>query len=105
MDAWRIPVVQGNRDSAAWGLLRQFLLEVALSAPGIQFVDSTTVIGMREPGGPDRVSVDSTGGVLKADVVVGADGVYSVTRRFVSPDHPTVGYAGYMLWRGLVPEG
>ncbi len=103
-DAWRIPVVEGNRDSAAWGLVRQFLLEVALSTAGIEFIDSTTVIGVREPAGPDRVSVDSTGGVLTADIVVGADGVYSVTRRFVSPDHPTAGYAGYMLWRGLVPE-
>lgn len=32
----------------------------------------------------------------------GADGVYSVTRRFVSLGHPAASYAGYMLWRGLV---
>jgi 2-polyprenyl-6-methoxyphenol hydroxylase-like FAD-dependent oxidoreductase len=104
VDAGRIPVVSGNRDSAAWGLVRQFLLEVALRTAGIEFTESTTVNGVREPLEPGRVSVDSTQGVLTADVVVGADGVYSVTRRFVAPDHPAAAYAGYMLWRGLVAE-
>ncbi len=104
VDAARIPVVSGNRDSAAWGLVRQFLLEAALRTPGIEFIESTTVTGVREPGEAGRVSADSTGGVFTADVAVGADGVYSVMRRFVAPDHPAADYAGYMLWRGLVPE-
>jgi 2-polyprenyl-6-methoxyphenol hydroxylase-like FAD-dependent oxidoreductase len=104
VDARRIPVVNGNRESAAWGLVRQFLLKVALRTGGIEFLESTTVSSVREPVEPGRVSVDSTSGALTADVVVGADGVYSVTRRFVAPDHPAAGYAGYMLWRGLVPE-
>lgn len=105
VDAARIPVVSGNRDSAAWGLVRQFLLEAALRTAGIEFVESTTVTGVREPPAePGRASIDSTGGIFTADVVVGADGVYSVTRRFVAPDHPAARYAGYMLWRGLVPE-
>lgn len=37
-------------------------------------------------------------------MAVGADGVCSVMRRFVAPDHPAALYAGYMLWRGLVRE-
>jgi 2-polyprenyl-6-methoxyphenol hydroxylase-like FAD-dependent oxidoreductase len=104
VDAERIPVVSGNRDSAAWGLVRQFLLEVALRTADIEFMESTTVTGVQEPLEAGRVSIDSTKGALTADVVVGADGVYSVTRRFVAPDHPAAAYAGYMLWRGLVPE-
>ncbi len=104
IDAGPIPVVSGNRDSAAWGLVRQFLLEVALREAGIEVIQSTTVTGVREPVEPGRVSVDSTGGIFTADVVVGADGVYSVTRPFVAPDHPAARYAGYLLWRGLVPE-
>jgi 2-polyprenyl-6-methoxyphenol hydroxylase-like FAD-dependent oxidoreductase len=104
VDAGRIPVVSGNRDSAAWGLVRQYLLEAARSAAGLEFRESTTVTGVREAAPAGRVSVDSTGGVLSGDVVVGADGVYSVTRRFVAPEQPAAGYAGYMLWRGLVPE-
>ncbi len=104
VDAGRVPVVSGNRDSAAWGLVRQFLLEVALRTAGVEFMESTTVTGVREPGEAARADVDSSRGVLSADVVVGADGVYSVVRRFVAPDHPAAEYAGYMLWRGLVPE-
>ncbi|HXW46655.1 MAG TPA: FAD-dependent monooxygenase [Streptosporangiaceae bacterium] len=104
VDAARIPVVSGNRDSAAWGLVRQFLLEAAQRAPGIEFIESTTVTAVREPGEAGRVSADSTRGALTADVAVGADGVYSVLRRYVAPDRPAAGYAGYMLWRGLVPE-
>jgi 2-polyprenyl-6-methoxyphenol hydroxylase-like FAD-dependent oxidoreductase len=103
-DAARIPVVSGNRPSAAWGLVRQFLLDAALAAAGIEFIESVTVTGVRDhdPGGP--VTLDSTAGTFTADVVVGADGVYSVTRRFVAPGQPAASYAGYMLWRGLVAE-
>jgi 2-polyprenyl-6-methoxyphenol hydroxylase-like FAD-dependent oxidoreductase len=104
IDAGRIPVVSGNRDSAAWGLVRQFLLEVAQRTAGIEFMESTTVTGVLEPTATGEAAVGSTRGTLAADVVVGADGVYSVTRRFVAPDHPAARYAGYMLWRGLVPE-
>ncbi|WP_300605139.1 FAD-dependent monooxygenase [Trebonia sp.] len=104
VDTARVPVVSGNRPSAAWGLVRQFLLDAALAATGIKFVESVTVTGVRDndPGGP--VTLDSTAGTFAADVVVGADGVYSVTRRFVAPDQPAASYAGYMLWRGLVAE-
>jgi 2-polyprenyl-6-methoxyphenol hydroxylase-like FAD-dependent oxidoreductase len=104
VDARRIPLVSGNRPSAAWGLVRQFLLDAALRTAGIEFTESTTVTQVREPAQPGEVSVDSTRGALAGDVVVGADGVYSVMRRFVAPDRPAAQYAGYMLWRGLVPE-
>ena len=103
-DAARIPVVSGNRPSAAWGLVRQFLLDAAMAAKGVEVIESVTVTGVRDhdPGGP--VTLDSTAGAVTADVVVGADGVYSVTRRFVAPGQPAARYAGYMLWRGLVAE-
>jgi 2-polyprenyl-6-methoxyphenol hydroxylase-like FAD-dependent oxidoreductase len=104
LDAARIPVVSGNRPSAAWGLVRQFLLDAVLAAAGVEFIESVTVTGVRDhdPGGPVRL--DSTAGTFTADVVVGADGVYSLTRRFVAPGQPAASYAGYLLWRGLVPE-
>jgi 2-polyprenyl-6-methoxyphenol hydroxylase-like FAD-dependent oxidoreductase len=103
VDAAPIPVVRGNRDSAAWGLVRQYLLEAAQRTAGIEFLESVTVTGVREPGEGGQV-LDSTAGVFAADVIVGADGVYSVTRRFVAPEQPAASYAGYMLWRGLVSE-
>ncbi len=103
VDAARIPVVRGDRDSAGWGLVRQFLLDVVRRTAGIEFIESVIVTGVREPGGPGQV-LDSTAGAFTAEVIVGADGVYSVTRRFVAPEQPAASYAGYMLWRGLVSE-
>jgi 2-polyprenyl-6-methoxyphenol hydroxylase-like FAD-dependent oxidoreductase len=104
VDAARIPVVSGNRPSAAWGLIRQFLLDAALAVPGIEFSESVTVTGVRDHDQDGQITVDSTAGSFAADVVIGADGVYSVTRRFVAPGQPAASYAGYMLWRGLVAE-
>jgi len=38
------------------------------------------------------------------DVVVGADGLNSVTRASVAPEHHANSYVGYATWRGLVAE-
>ncbi len=51
-----------------------------------------------------QVALDTAAGVFTADLVIGADSVYSLTRRLVAPGHPHASYAGYMLWRGLVSE-
>jgi 2-polyprenyl-6-methoxyphenol hydroxylase-like FAD-dependent oxidoreductase len=104
VDAAAIPVVSGNRDSAAWGIVRRFLIDHARQMAGVEFIESTTVTAVRDPGAGRRVELETTAGTREADVVVGADGVYSVTRRFVDPARPTASYAGYLLWRGLVSE-
>lgn len=104
VDAARIPVVSGNRPSAAWGLVREFLLDATRTVPGVEFIESVTVTGVRVDDSTGPVVLESTAGAFAADVVVGADGVYSVTRRFVAPEQPTASYAGYLLWRGLVCE-
>jgi 2-polyprenyl-6-methoxyphenol hydroxylase-like FAD-dependent oxidoreductase len=54
----------------------------------------TTVTGVRPDG-----TVVLSGGESRADLVVGADGVHSVTRRSVWPDAPAPRYAGYTSWR------
>jgi 2-polyprenyl-6-methoxyphenol hydroxylase-like FAD-dependent oxidoreductase len=38
-----------------------------------------------------------------ADLIVGADGLWSVVRTAVAGQHPGPAYAGYITWRGLVP--
>lgn len=102
--ATRIPVVGGNRPSAAWSQVRCFLLDAVLAHPDIEFAEAVTVIRVRDHAEAGPVTLDTTAGPRTADVVVGADGVYSTTRRFVSPGQPAARYAGYMLWRGLVAE-
>lgn len=44
------------------------------------------------------------GGASTADLVVGADGVHSVTRRSVWPQAPGPRYVGYTTWRLLAPS-
>jgi 2-polyprenyl-6-methoxyphenol hydroxylase-like FAD-dependent oxidoreductase len=105
VDADRIPLINGNRPSAAWGLLRQFLLDAARATSGIEFTESVTVTGVLDHDQAGPVTLESTAGGFTTDVVVGADGVYSTTRRFVAPEQPAASYSGYMLWRGLVTEG
>lgn len=51
---------------------------------------------------PDGVVVHG-GGTVTADLVVGADGVHSVTRRSLWPDAPGPRYVGYTTWRFIVP--
>lgn len=46
----------------------------------------------------------TTGESQEFDVVVGADGLGSVVRRTVAPEDVRNHYAGYVTWRGLVPE-
>jgi len=38
------------------------------------------------------------------DLVVGADGLNSVTRAVVAPERHRNSYVGYVTWRGLIPE-
>ena len=38
------------------------------------------------------------------DLVIGADGLNSVAREFVDPGRSENSYAGYVTWRGLIPE-
>jgi 2-polyprenyl-6-methoxyphenol hydroxylase-like FAD-dependent oxidoreductase len=46
----------------------------------------------------------ATGERHEFDLVVGADGLGSVTRHAVAPDDDHNEYVGYLTWRGLIPE-
>lgn len=53
----------------------------------------------------DRVVIRfANGSEATADLVVGADGIASITRRAVDGPSTTNAYAGYVGWRGLLPE-
>jgi 2-polyprenyl-6-methoxyphenol hydroxylase-like FAD-dependent oxidoreductase len=59
----------------------------------------------RVSDGPDRAMIRFSDGTSEeADLVIGADGVGSVVRRAVNPDNHTNSFAGYVAWRGLIPE-
>ncbi|MER5829681.1 FAD-dependent monooxygenase [Streptomyces sp. NPDC002130] len=52
-------------------------------------------------GRPARVS--TAGGVLEADLVVGADGIRSAVRGTLFPHHPGAVYSGWTTWRVVIP--
>lgn len=41
---------------------------------------------------------------IRADLVIGADGIGSAVRRSMLPDVRGASHAGYVAWRALVPE-
>jgi 2-polyprenyl-6-methoxyphenol hydroxylase-like FAD-dependent oxidoreductase len=74
---------------------RADLLAVLLAAvPGQALRPGTTVTAVQPDG-----TVTHSAGVSQADLVVGADGVHSITRRSVWPHAPAPRYAGYTSWR------
>ena len=54
---------------------------------------------------PEAVLHFTDGGSEDADLVLGADGIGSVLREAVTGQPSPNRYAGYVAWRGLVPEG
>lgn len=84
--------------AALHGLLRDALGDAAIhtghTATGVTASASGASVAFDGPQG--RISID-------ADLVVAADGVRSGLRADLFPAYPGPTYAGYTVWRGLVP--
>lgn len=53
----------------------------------------------------DKVEITLTSGaVISADLVVGADGLFSKVRQTLFPDAPQPKYAGQSVWRAVLPR-
>lgn len=62
------------------------------------------VVGYAEHS--DRVDVHlATGETLPADLLIGADGVYSMVRAAMLPDTAAREHAGHHAWRAVIPTG
>ena len=56
-------------------------------------------------GGPDGVLVAlADGSRVRYDLVIGADGLYSKTRKAIFPEAPTPRYTGQCVWRAVLPR-
>ena len=94
------PICQGiDRATTAWPLLAGWLETQASATPGVELRRGADVV---EVG--DCWARTTDGQQFDADLVVGADGARSTVRRWVSPDRPDAVYAGFLLWRAMVPE-
>ncbi|MFC5995687.1 FAD-dependent monooxygenase [Pseudonocardia hispaniensis] len=81
-------------------LLRARLAEILLDrlGPGALHLGCTVL-----DVDPERGRVRTDAGDLDGDLVVGADGINSLTRGVGFPDHPGPEYAGVTAWRAVVP--
>jgi salicylate hydroxylase len=77
----------------------QRVLSLALSGVGLNLDHKLT--GVRDFGGATSLSF-ANGRTVEADLVVGADGVRSLVRRFITGSDDTV-YSGTSAFRGIVP--
>jgi 2-polyprenyl-6-methoxyphenol hydroxylase-like FAD-dependent oxidoreductase len=82
--------------------LHRILLE-SLASAALHTNHRATEIALG--GDSATVTFDSPQGPVAAtaDLVVAADGVHSGLRRALFPDYPGPTYAGYTVWRGIVP--
>lgn len=84
-----------------WGLLWQALRQSSGSSPGVRYHRGRPVLSV-ERTEAGRALVRTASGAQEYDVVVGADGHRSLTRRLLAPDlRPSP--AGYAVWRGTLP--
>jgi 2-polyprenyl-6-methoxyphenol hydroxylase-like FAD-dependent oxidoreductase len=83
-----------------WSILYSLLKESL--HPGL--VHAGEALVRLEQLGDEMLATFASGRVERADLLVGADGPRSTVRQWLSRgDAPA--YAGYVAWRGLLPEG
>lgn len=73
------------------------LLEDAARGAGAQIHLGVTVTNVTPRG-----EMSTSAGPMLADVVVGADGIHSITRTLCDPDAPAAEFTGQVAWRGMV---
>ena len=77
------------------------LLAASLPAGALRTGVTVTSVDAGAPGRPARVVTSA--GDLDADLVVAADGIGSVIRAALFPDHPGPRYSGFTAWRFVAP--
>lgn len=91
---------------AAMGIPRRALLRVlagAATAAGAEIRRSTTAVSLENTDGEVRARFsDGTEGGF--DLAIGADGIYSQTRRLLFPDGPRPEFVGQAVWRYNLPR-
>ncbi len=97
------PVTTDYRNAVSWQSLHGWLRELALRRPEITLLEGILVCGVVD-GLTQATAIAKDGHRSDATVIVGADGYRSGVRRAIDPKRPHAQYAGYLLWRGLVPE-
>lgn len=87
----------------AWADVHAGLSSAARADPGISLRSPVRVTDVGQDERSAWVVTDD-GELVRADLVVGADGHASIVRRHVVPEAPDATFSGYVIWLGLVDE-
>lgn len=96
-----VQTIREAQTQLSWDVLYEQV--AARIAPADYRLGSQLVQVEAQGEGPATLSF-SDGSREETDLVIGADGIGSVVRQALSPHHATNRYAGYVAWRGLIPE-
>lgn len=100
------PRVAGPEIPGNGGIMRPALAKVlseAVLAAGVNVRLGETFTEIADSA--DGVSVTfSTGEAARYDLVIGADGLYSATRRYLFPEAPKPRFIGQSVWRAVLPQ-
>jgi salicylate hydroxylase len=86
--------------------LQTLLLDAVRSGPNVRLLLGRTLVGIDDAPGRVGVTIERSGGareIVGATVVVGADGLWSRTRRAIGDARAPV-QRGYAAWRATVPR-
>jgi 2-polyprenyl-6-methoxyphenol hydroxylase-like FAD-dependent oxidoreductase len=100
------PRVAGPDIPGGGGIMRPALAKVlseAVLASGVNVILGATFSDISESEAGVSVTF-SNGGHGLYDLVVGADGLYSATRRYLFPDAPKPRFIGQSIWRAVLPK-
>ncbi|MFF0314444.1 FAD-dependent monooxygenase [Micromonospora sp. NPDC005252] len=83
--------------------LGEVLREAARGA-GVRIVEGERVVGLRDDGHDRVVATLADGSSHSGDLLIGADGVHSYTRRTMFPEHPPARFTGALDGGGSAPR-
>lgn len=100
------PRVAGPDVPGSAGIMRPALARIlsdAVRATSVRLRLGQTFTAIED--GPDQARVTFSDGTAESyDLVIGADGVYSATRKVIFPDAPSPRFVGQSVWRAIVPR-
>lgn len=97
-------IVSGGKGSIQlWSSIESRLRKEARSDPRIELKYNTRVQTVTQDDDAAWIVTD-TGETIRGDILIGADGHYSMVRRHVAPHKPNATFAGYMVWISSMSE-